>query len=55
MYGLHKGVDEVAVSTALAETRVNQSVYDDVLERASMLRPQNSVYELSLYNVKQQV
>ncbi|CAJ1020353.1 hypothetical protein, conserved [Leishmania lindenbergi] len=52
-YSLDSGLDDVSVATLLAETRSGQSVYDDVLTRAAILRTNEKNKQLSVYNVAQ--
>lgn len=51
-YGVDSSVSDVTIATMLVETRKNQSVYDDVLERAGLLRPKGSQKLLEMYNMK---
>lgn len=46
MYALQPCINEVAVSTLLAMTRQNCCVYDDVLQRAAVLRPREAAAAL---------
>ena len=51
-YSIESSWDEVAVATMLAETRHEQSVYDDVLVRAAKLRSAEKNAQLDLYHVR---
>ncbi|CCW67822.1 unnamed protein product [Phytomonas sp. Hart1] len=51
-YNIHKAFDKVDVATRLAETRRCQSVYDDILDRAAVLRPKENQKKLEMYIVK---
>ncbi|KAG5482951.1 hypothetical protein LSCM1_06992 [Leishmania martiniquensis] len=53
VYGIDSKLDDVSVATLLAETRAGQSVYDDVLTRASILRTKEKNKQLAVYNVAQ--
>ncbi|KPI88510.1 hypothetical protein ABL78_2406 [Leptomonas seymouri] len=50
-YSIEPSWDEVAVATALAETRHKQSVYDDILVRAALLRSPERNKQLGRYRV----
>ncbi|KAG5504673.1 hypothetical protein JIQ42_06515 [Leishmania sp. Namibia] len=52
-YSINSNLDDVSVATLLAETRSGQSVYDDVLTRASILRAKEKNKKLAVYNVAQ--
>ncbi|KAG5483108.1 hypothetical protein LSCM4_07325 [Leishmania orientalis] len=52
-YSINSNLDDVSVATLLAETRSGQSVYDDVLTRASFLRAKEKNKKLAVYNVAQ--
>lgn len=51
-YGIENSSDDVMVATLLAETRRDQSVYDDILVRASMLRSDKNKALLDVYQVR---
>lgn len=51
-YGIEPAWDEVAVAALLAETRHAQSVYDDVLTRAAVLRSEANNARLKMYEVR---
>lgn len=51
-YSIESSWDEVAVATMLADTRHEQSVYDDVLVRAAKLRSAEKNAQLDLYHVR---
>ncbi|KAK7196456.1 hypothetical protein NESM_000583000 [Novymonas esmeraldas] len=52
-YGIDKTFDDVSVATLLAETREGQSVYDDILTRAAILRRAEMNRKLAVYDVAQ--
>lgn len=54
-YLIHAGVDDVEVAMRLVGTRMGQSVYDDVLQRVSMLRSKDKQKLLGIYVVDEAV
>ncbi|KPA75029.1 hypothetical protein ABB37_08718 [Leptomonas pyrrhocoris] len=51
-YGIEQSWDDVSVATVLAETRHEQSVYDDILVRAALLRSEEKNALLDLYQIR---
>jgi hypothetical protein len=51
-YGIESSWDDVEVATMLAETRREQSVYDDILVRAALLRSKEKNAQLEMYQIR---